>query len=135
VASIAAPIHNDAEIEAVMTSLGREPRGGLVVMPDAFMIVHRMSVISLAARDIVPTIYPNSFFPRDGGLLSYGPDLNDLYLRAASYVDQILRGTKPEQLPVEEPIKFEMALNVKTAKALGLPVPQSVLLRADEVIE
>jgi putative tryptophan/tyrosine transport system substrate-binding protein len=132
---IAAPIHNDAEIETVMTSLGREPRGGLVVMPDAFVIVHRIAVISLAARENVAAVYSHSFFPRDGGLLSYGPDLNDLYRRAASYVDRILRGTKPDELPVEVPVKFEMTLNAKTAKALGLTVPQSILLRADEVIE
>jgi putative ABC transport system substrate-binding protein len=133
VASIAAPIHNDAEIETVITSLGREPRGGLVVMPDAFMIVHRTSVISLAARNNVPAVYPHSLFLRDGGLISFGPDYADLYWRAASYVDRILRGTKPEGLPVEVPVKFEMTLNAKTARALGLAVPQSILLRADVI--
>jgi putative ABC transport system substrate-binding protein len=118
-----------------MTSLGREPRGGLVVVADNFTLVHRTPIILLAARNNVPAVYWSSAFARDGGLLSYGPDYVDLWRRAASYVDRILRGAKPSDLPVQLPVKFETALNAKTAKALGLAVPQSILLRADEVIE
>ena len=118
-----------------MTSLGREPGGGFVVMPDAFVQVHRAQIISLAARNNVPAVYQLSLFAREGGLLSYGPDGADLFRRAASYVDRILRGAKPADLPVQLPVKFEMAVNAKTAKALGLTVPPSILLRADEVIE
>jgi putative ABC transport system substrate-binding protein len=96
--------------------------------------VHRAPIIALAARNKVPAVYQNSFFVRDGGLLSYGPDVQDIFRRAASYVDRILRGTKPADLPVQVPVKFEIALNAKTAEALGLTVPQSILLRADEVV-
>ena len=117
---IVAPVHSDAEIETVMTSLGREPGGGLVVMTDAFMPVHRAPIILQASRNNVPTVYPQSVFARDGGLLSYGPNRADLFRRSASYVDRILRGAKPADLPVQLPTKFEMALNLKTAKALGL---------------
>jgi putative ABC transport system substrate-binding protein len=132
---IAAPVHDDAEIEAAITTLRREPGGGLVVMPDVFATGHRASIISVAARTNVPAVYSQSFFARDGGLLSYGPDPVDLFRRAAAYVDRILRGAKPAELPVRLPTKFEMVVNLKTAKALGLTVPQSILLSADEVIE
>jgi putative tryptophan/tyrosine transport system substrate-binding protein len=135
VAPIAAPVHSDAEIETVITSLGREPGGGLVLMPDSFNNVHRASIIAQAARNNVPAVYFNAFFVRDGGLLSFGPDRADMFRRSASYVDRILRGAKPADLPVQLPVKFQMALNAKTAKALGLAVPQSILLSADEVIE
>jgi putative ABC transport system substrate-binding protein len=104
-------------------------------MPDAFMIVHHASIISAAARNNVPAVYTLSFFARDGGLLSYGPDLVDNFRRAATYVDRILRGERPGDLPVQFPTKFEMVVNRKTAKALGLAVPPSILLRADEQIE
>jgi putative ABC transport system substrate-binding protein len=116
-------------------ALGREPGGGLVVMPDVFTTVHRAPIISAAARNNVPTVYYESPFARDGGLLSYGVDRVDLFRRAATYVDRILRGAKPAELPVQLPTKFEMAVNLKTAKALGLAVPPSILLRADEMIE
>jgi putative ABC transport system substrate-binding protein len=132
---ITALVHNDAEIAAAITSLGREPGGGLVVMPDSFMVVHRASTISSAAQNNVPAVYWHSVYARDGGLLAYGSDFGDLFRRAAAYVDRILRGENPAELPVQVPTKFEMALNTKTAKALGLAVPQSILLRADEVIE
>jgi putative ABC transport system substrate-binding protein len=135
VVPIAAPVHSDAEIEAAIIALGREPGGGLVVMPDVFMIVHRASIILVAARNNVPAVYAQSYYARDGGLLSYGPDQVDSFRRAATYVDRVLRGEKPGDLPVQFPTKFEMAVNLKTAKALGLTVPQSILLRADEVIE
>jgi putative ABC transport system substrate-binding protein len=135
VAAINAPVHGDEEIEAAVVALGREPGGGLVVRADGFMDAHRASIISAAARNNVPTVYALSEFVRDGGLLSYGVDLVDIYRRAASYVDRILRGAKPADLPVQFPTKFEMVLNRKTATALGLAIPPSILLRADEVIE
>ena len=135
VAPIAAPVHSDAEIETVITSLGREPGGGLVVNAEAFMLVHRAPIILLAARNNVPAVYPNSGWARDGGLLSFGPRMADEFRRAAPYVDRILRGAKPPDLPVQQPVRFEMALNAKTAKALGLEIPPGVLAIADEVIE
>jgi putative ABC transport system substrate-binding protein len=136
VASISAPVHSDVEIETAITAVGREPGGGLVVMPDAFTASHSASIISAAARNKVPAVYSTVFaFARDAGLLSYGVDLADNWRRAATYVDRILRGAKPGDLPVQFPTKFEMVVNLKTAKALGLTVPQSILLRADEVIE
>jgi putative ABC transport system substrate-binding protein len=135
VAPIIAPVHTDVEIETAITALGREPGGGLVVMPDGWMIVHRRPIILAAARNNIPTVHHLPIFARDGGLLSYGPDGVDTLRRAATYVDRILRGAKPAELPVQLPSKFEMAVNVKTAKALGLTVPQSILLSADEVIE
>jgi putative ABC transport system substrate-binding protein len=104
-------------------------------MSDIFTNVHRASIISAAARNNVPAVYTQSLYVRDGGLLSYGVDQEDTYRRAATYVDRILRGARPAELPVEFPTKFEMVVNLKTAKALGLAVPQSILLRADEVIE
>ena len=133
VALIIAPVHSDAEIEPAITALGRGPGGGFVVMPDGFTLVHRVPIILAAARNNVPAVYWASEFARDGGLLSYGVD--PVYRRAANYVDRILRGAKPGDLPVQFPTKFEMAVNLKTAKALGLTVPPSILLRADEVIE
>jgi putative ABC transport system substrate-binding protein len=136
VAPIVAHVHSDAEIETAISDLGREPGGGLVVMPSgAFMVAHRRPIILAAARNHVPAVYFQSSFVRDGGLLSYGVDPVDIFRRAATYVDRILRGEKPGDLPVQFPTKFEMAVNLKTAKALGLTVPQSILLRADEVIE
>jgi putative ABC transport system substrate-binding protein len=135
VVPIITPVRSDAEIETAIIALGREPGGGLVVMPDAFTTVHRGPIISAAARNNVPAVYPLSAFARDGGLLFYGEDYVDTFRRAASYVDRILRGEKPGELPVQFPTKFEMVLNLKTAKALGLAVPPSILLRATEVIE
>jgi putative ABC transport system substrate-binding protein len=135
VAPIIAPVRDDEEIETAMTALGREPGGGLVVISDAWTFVHRAPIISTAARNNVPAVYTQSFHVRDGGLLSYGVDRVDLFPRAATYVDRILRGEKPGDLPVQFPTKFEMAVNLKTAKALGLTVPPSIMLRATEVIE
>ncbi len=132
---IPAPVHSDVEIETAIMALGREPGGGLVVIPELFMYVHRAPIILAAARNNVPAVYYLSDFARDGGLLSYGNDVTDTFRRAASYVDRILRGAKPAELPVQLPTKFEMVLNLKTAKALGLAVPPSILVRADEVIE
>jgi putative ABC transport system substrate-binding protein len=130
-----APVHSDGEIETAITALGREPGVGLVVIVDTFTIVHRAPIISAAARNNVPAVYTRSEFVRDGGLLSYGADLVDTWRRAATYVDRILRGAKPSDLPVQFPTKFEMAVNLKTAKALGLAIPPSILLRANEAIE
>jgi putative tryptophan/tyrosine transport system substrate-binding protein len=135
VVPIIAPAHSDAEIETAINALGREPGGGLVFMPDQFTIVHRPSAISSAARNNVPAVYWASFFARDGGLLSYGNDLTDTFRRAATYVDRVLRGAKPSELPVQYSTEFELVINLKTAKALGLAVPPSLLLRADEVID
>ena len=104
-------------------------------MPDSFNNVHRASIIAQAARNNVPAVYFAAVFARDGGLLSFGPDRADIFRRSASYVDRILRGAKPTDLPVQLPVKFELTVNIGTAKALGLVVPQSILLRADEVIE
>jgi putative ABC transport system substrate-binding protein len=129
-----APVHSDAEIEAAIVALGREPGGGLV-LTDVFTFMHRASIISAAARNNVPAVHFQSAFVRDGGLLSYGTDPLDTFRRAASYVDRILRGEKPGDLPVQFPTKFEMVVNRKTATALGLAIPPSILLRADEVIE
>jgi putative ABC transport system substrate-binding protein len=130
-----APVHSDADIEMAIKALGREPGGGLVVMPDVFMIVHRVPTISAAAQNKVPAVYDLSAFARDGGLVAYGVDRVDTFRRAATYVDRILRGAQPVELPVQLPTKFELAVNLKTAKSLGLTVPQSIVLRADEVIE
>jgi putative ABC transport system substrate-binding protein len=136
VALIMAPVYSDAEIETAITALGREPGGGLVVPGDAFTGAHRAPIILAAARNNVPAVYSTSSYAvRDGGLLSYGADLVDISRRAATYVDRILRGEKPGDLPVQFPVKYEMAVNLKTAKALGLAVPPSILLRADEQIE
>jgi ABC-type uncharacterized transport system substrate-binding protein len=132
---IPAPVHSDAEIETAIIALGREPGGGLVVISDGFVIVHRAPIISAAARNNVPVVCSQSVFARDGGLLSYGVDQVDPLRRGASYIDRILRGAKPAELPVQLPTKFEMVVNLKTAKALSLDVPKSILLRATEVIE
>jgi putative ABC transport system substrate-binding protein len=135
VVPIIAAVHSDAEIEAAIIALGREPGGGLVVIPDSFLLAHRAPIILAAARNNVPAAYSFSEFARDGGLLSYGVDRVDISRRAASYVDRILRGANPAELPVQLPTKFEVVVNLKTAKALGLAIPPSILLRADEVIE
>jgi putative ABC transport system substrate-binding protein len=132
---IIARVHSDVEIEAAIIALGREPGGGLVVMPDQWMLVHRLPIILAAARNNVPAVYSVSDFARDGGLLSYGTDGVDSWRRAASYVDRILRGEKPGDLPVQFPTKYEMVLNLKTAKALGLTIPAILQATADEVIE
>jgi putative ABC transport system substrate-binding protein len=135
VAPIIAPVHSDVEIETAINDFGREPGGGLVFIPDVFTIAHRVPIILAAARNNVPAVYWASEFARDSGLLSYGNERVDILRRAATYVDRILRGEKPGDLPVQFPTKFEMVVNLKTATALGLAIPPSILLRADEVIE
>ena len=121
--------------KTTIITLAREPGGGFVVLPDAFVSAHRATLIMAAAKNNVPAVYSQSIFARDGGLLSYGVDQVDNWRRAATYVDRILRGEKAGDLPVQFPTKFEMVVNRKTANALGLAVPPSILLRATEVIE
>ena len=132
---IQAAVHDPAEIERAFTALAREPTGGLVLMPDVFNLVHRQLIISLSARYRVPTLYFYRYLAREGGLISYGSDVGDLFQRAAPYVDRILKGERPENLPVQASIKYELVINLKTAKALGLTVPDRLLALADEVIE
>ena len=132
---IAASVRDTSELEAVIAAQARAQNGGLIVMPDTFMDVHRAEIISLAARFGVPAIYPRRPFTEVGGLLSYGIDQLDSYRRAAIYVDRILKGEKPSELPVQAPVKFELVINLKTAKALGLEVPWFLRQRADEVVE
>ena len=133
--AIAAPVHNKAELESVIAAQGREANGGLIVMPDSFTGVHRAVITALAARYRLPAVYPYRYFTELGGLLSYGNDAVDNYRRAASYADRILKGEKPSELPVQVPVRFELVINLKTAKALGLDVPWFLQQRADEVIE
>jgi putative ABC transport system substrate-binding protein len=135
VVPITAPVHSDVEIETTIIALGREPGAGLVLIPNVFTFAHRAPIISAAARNNVPAVSANTAFARDGGLLSYDVDRVDIWRRAATYVDRILRGEKPGDLPVQFPTKFEMVLNLKTAKALGLTVPLTLQAIADEVIE
>ena len=131
----AAIVHEMPEIEAAMAALAREPGGGLVVPPDNFSYVHRSMIFALAARYRLPAVYPFRFMAREGGLVSYGVDLGETFLRAAEYIDRILGGAKPADLAVQAPTKFELAINLKVANALGLEVPPMLLARADEVIE
>jgi putative ABC transport system substrate-binding protein len=135
VVPIMVPVHSDAEIETAIIALGREPGGGLVVIPDVFTLAHREPIILAAARNNVPAVYSFSVYARDGGLLSYVGDQVDTIRRAATYVDRILRGAKPAELPVQLPTKFKMVVNLKTAKALGLAIPETLLATADEVIQ
>jgi putative tryptophan/tyrosine transport system substrate-binding protein len=132
---IATLVHDRSGIEQVMLALARDASSGVFGMPDAFMTVHRDLVIALAARHRIPAIYPFRYYATDGGLVSYGINVVDLFVRAASYVDRILKGTKPGDLPVQQPTKFELVINLKTARALGLTLAPSLLARADEVIE
>jgi putative ABC transport system substrate-binding protein len=130
-----APVQREADIEKIISELGQEPDSGLIAMTDGFMTVHRKAIVELAMRHKVPLMYFISVVPREGGLISYGIDLTNEFRRTASYVDRILRGAKPATLPVQLPTKFELVINLKTAKALGLTVPKPLLTGADEVIE
>jgi len=127
-------VRSDGEIETAITALGRE-QAGLVMMDDAFMAVHYPAVISSTVANKVPSIFVAAAFARDGGLVSYGPDFKDIFRRAAGYVDRILRGENPADLPVQLPTKYETVINLKTANALGLTIPHNLLVLADEVIE
>ena len=135
VAAIIAPIHDIAELESAIALQAREPNGGLIVMPDSFMTLHRVEIASLTARYSLPSIYYLRLFAESGGLLSYGNDLVDNFSRAAGYADRILKGTKPNDLPVQAPVKFELVINARTAQALGLTVPLTLRTLATEVIE
>ena len=128
-------MRNAVEIERAITSFARAPNGGLILTGSALAVVHRELIISLAARYGLPAVYYRRYFVANGGLVSYGPDTIDQYRRAAEYVDRILKGEKPADLPVQAPTKYELVVNLRTAKALGLAVPPTLLARADEVIE
>jgi putative ABC transport system substrate-binding protein len=131
----AAPVHDVGEIDATIAKFGQEPGRGLIVPPEPFTQTHYKVIAASAARHRLPAIYTYRSIVREGGLISYGPDPYDIFRRAASYVDRILRGEKPSELPVQQPTKFEFAINLKTAKALGLQIPDKLLALADEVIE
>jgi putative ABC transport system substrate-binding protein len=131
----AAPVRDGAGIEAAFAALAGQRRGGLVIMPGPFTAIHRVEIFAAASRHSVPTIYPFRCYARDGGLISYGIDELDLNWRAASYVDRILRGANPVDLPIQAPTKFELVVNVAAAKAAGIEIPQSILLHADDIIE
>ena len=135
VEAIGAPVRSTSVLEPVIAAQAREPNGGLIVIPDIFMTGHRSEITLLAARYRLPAVYPFRYFAEIGGLLSYGNDPVDLVRRAATYADRILKGEKPSELPVQAPVKFELVINLKTAKALGLDVPWILQQRADEVIE
>jgi putative ABC transport system substrate-binding protein len=131
----AAPVHAKDEIEGVIAAQARNPGGGFIVMPDAFNIANRDLIIALAARYGVPTIYNATFYAESGGLITYGADFLESFCQAAGYIDRILKGAKPEELPIQQPTKFQLVINLKTAKALGLTVPQTLQATADDVIE
>jgi putative tryptophan/tyrosine transport system substrate-binding protein len=132
---VPAGVESAADIERSIAEIGREANSGLVVLPDGLMLIHRKLIVSLAQRYRLPTIYPFRYFADDGGLLSYGIDIADVWRRAATYIDRILKGTPAGDLPVQQPTKFELVINLKTAKVFGLEIPATLLARADEVIE
>jgi putative ABC transport system substrate-binding protein len=128
-------VHSEADIENVIRKVGSEPDNGLFVLPDSHNIVYRKRIIELTAQYRLPAIYYFRYFATDGGLVSYGPDEMDLFQRTADYVDQILKGARPSDLPVQQPTKFQLVINLKTANALGLTISNQMQLLADEVIE
>src|SRR5262249_15485649 len=130
-----AHVYTPTHIDNVLDALAREPNGGLLVLSGTFTTVHRDKIVALAAHHRLPAVYPLRFFATGGGLMAYGADLVELLRLSASYVDRILRGARPSDLPVQSSTKFELVINLKTAKALGLEVPPTLLARADEVIE
>jgi putative tryptophan/tyrosine transport system substrate-binding protein len=130
-----APVRNTTEIEEAIAKLGREPGGGLIVPPDAFTVLHHQLLIRLTQQHRLPAVYAYRTYVAEGALMSYGPDVYDVFRRSASYVDRILKGAKPADLPIQQPTKFELAINLKTAKALGLQIPDKLLALADEIIE
>jgi putative ABC transport system substrate-binding protein len=132
---ITAPANDPAEIERAIDAVGRLPGAGLIVLPDVTPVVHRDLIIALAVRNRLPAVYPFGFFARNGGLMSYGVDGDDRFRQSAYFIDHIFRGAKPADLPVQQPTKFEVVINLKTAKALRLNVPTTLLAQADEVIE
>jgi len=128
-------VSSASEIERAVNAAGQRPNGGLIVVPGSLTLRHRKSIIELAAQHRLPAVYPYRYHVADGGLIAYGPDTIDQYRRAGGYIDRILKGEKPADLPVQAPTKYELVINLKTAKALGLELPASVLARADEVME
>ena len=130
-----APVNSASEIDEVIVAQAKEPGGSVVVIPDIFLVANRHAIIASSVRHRVPVIYPYRVMANDGGLVAYGPNIANLYRRAATYVDRILKSEKPADLPVQNPTKYELVINLKTAKALGLTIPESFLVRADEVIE
>jgi putative ABC transport system substrate-binding protein len=135
VQTAATPVRAVADLEHAIKGVGAQPNGGLIVQPDGYTSANRLLIIELAARHRLPAVYGLRYEVTDGGLVSYGPDVRDLYRRSAAYVDRLLKGEKAADLPVQTPTKYELAINLKTAKALGLDVPPTLLARADEVIE
>jgi putative ABC transport system substrate-binding protein len=135
VEAIPAPVRDQSELEETIAAQAREPNSGLIAMPDSFMDTYRVEVTSLAARYRLPAVYPFRLFVEAGGLLSYGVDRTDNFRRAAAYTDRILKGAKPSELPVQAPLKFELVINLRTAKVIGLEVPLNLQRLADEVIE
>ena len=135
VEAIVAPVHDMSGFESVCAAQARQPNGAIVLVPDPYMLAYRSEVTSMAARHRLPAVYYNRAFVDAGGLLSYGNDIRDNYRRAATYVDRVLKGEKPSELPVQFPVKFELVLNLKTAKVLGLDPPIPLQQRADEMIE
>jgi putative ABC transport system substrate-binding protein len=135
VRSIVRPLKETAEIEQIISSLSRVGNGGLIFLPDAFTAANYQAIVSLVARQNVPAIYPFHFFSAAGGLMSYGGEVEQVYRQAASYVDRILRGARPGDLPVQAPTKFKLVINLRAAQSLHLEVPPTLLARADEVIE
>jgi len=132
---VAAPVQDKVDIEGAVAEVAREPGGGLITGADPFIVTNRALALSLAERYQLPAIYQFRLFAAEGGLMTYGPDSADIFRRSASYVDRILKGAKPADLPIQQPTKFEFVINLKTAKAIGLTIPPSLLARADEVIE
>lgn len=132
---VAMPVHDPTEIEPALAALAREPGAGFVVLPDIFLVDNRAQIIALAGKNGLPAVYPEALWATIGGLISYGPDTPDLFYRAASYVDRILKGEKPADLPVQAPTKYTLVVNLKTANTLGFDVPATLLGRADKVIE
>ena len=132
---VAVAVQNEENIRDALSSLGQDPNAGLIVHPDTFTTRHRDLIISRAAAHRLPAVYPFGYFAMAGGLLSYGNSTTDVFRQVASYVDRILKGAKPADLPVQQPTKYELIVNLKTAKALGLTIPEAFLARADEVIE
>jgi putative tryptophan/tyrosine transport system substrate-binding protein len=135
VQSLDLPVHGLAEVERAIERLSEQPNSGFLIPPDVTMGALRAQVPALAARHSIPAVYSNSLYVMRGGLVSYGPEIVDLFRREASYVDRILRGEKPADLPIQQPTKFELVINLKTAKALGLTIPETLLATADDVIQ
>ena len=135
ITTITAPVNDPAEIERAIDALGRLPSGGLIVLPDVTTVVHRGLIIALAVRNRLPAVYPFGFFARDGGLMSYGVDTDDRFRQSAYFIDRIFNGAKPADLPVQMPTKFELIINLKTARTLDLQVPPTLLATANELIE